>query len=147
MDTKEDILELSEKIARQAHAGQYDKAGNEYITHPQFVAGHVKTRDEKCVAWLHDVVEDTDVTLEDLLRKGIPENIVNAVDAITKREGEEYDDYLKRVAENELALNVKLADMTHNMDMKRIPNPNERDLDRLEKYKRGMAYLKAFLQE
>ncbi len=122
------------RIAEKAHAGQKDKAGKDYIVHPAAVAGMLETDEEKAVAYLHDVVEDTDVTLEDLRSFGFNELIVEAVKAITKTEGEDYDDYIERLSENELAVKVKLADMKHNSDITRFDEPTEKDIERCRKY-------------
>lgn len=125
--------EVAEDIARKAHKGQTDKGGNDYILHPMFVASRMDTDAEKAVAWLHDVVEDTPVTLDDL-REIFPEEIVEAVDAITKRLLESYSEYLCRVASNDIAYKVKLADMENNSDISRISNPSAVDIERCERY-------------
>ena len=136
-----DALALAEEIAREAHKGQVDKAGKEYINHPLYVASQMTTKDEKIVALLHDVVEDTHVTLEYLRKQGFSSEIVDAVDAITKRDNEDYSEYLHRVKSNSLARKVKLADLFHNMDISRLQTPTEKDYERLEKYKKAYQYL------
>lgn len=141
-DSTTRTLEIAWRIASQAHAGQLDKGGRPYIEHPLAVAGLVSSEDEKAVALLHDVVEDSAYSLDDLLDAGIPSHIVDAVDSITKRDGESYDGYLVRVTANTLACTVKLADMTHNSDISRIPHPTQNDYDRVERYKRSIALLK-----
>lgn len=137
----EELLVLAKRIALTAHEGQVDKAGIPYWHHPAFVADHVSNPDAKVVAWLHDVVEDSEWTLEDLLADGIWPEIIEGVDAITKRAGEAYETYLDRVKANPLALAVKLADLTHNMDISRIANPTEKDFARIEKYRCAVDYL------
>lgn len=127
--------ELAYEIAKKAHLGQKDKAGTDYILHPETVAGMVDSDIEKSVAYLHDVVEDTPITLEMLEAEGFPSEIIVAIDAITKRKGEDYEKYLQRVLENPIALRVKLADMLHNSDVTRFQNPSEDDYKRAEKYK------------
>jgi guanosine-3',5'-bis(diphosphate) 3'-pyrophosphohydrolase len=129
-------------LATIAHSGQTDKAGKPYIMHPIAVAKMVGTAEEKTVALLHDVVEDTLVTLEELRDSGFPESVVAAVDALTKRPGADYGDYIKRLQKNPLALTVKIADMTHNMDLTRIPNPTIKDQARIEKYSKVLQELK-----
>ena len=136
------MLNEAEVLATAAHAGQFDKAGKPYIFHPCTVAAMVKTEEEKTVAWLHDVVEDTPVTLDELRGHGFPEPVVAAVDVLTKRSGMEYGEYIRRVKQNPLALTVKIADMTHNMDLSRIPYPTAKDYARCEKYSRAIADLK-----
>lgn len=137
----EELLALAKRIALTAHEGQVDKAGAPYWHHPAFVADHVTSPEAKVVAWLHDVVEDSEWTLEDLLAEGIWPEIVEGVDAITKRAGEAYESYLDRVKSNPFALAVKLADLTHNMDLSRIANPTEKDFARIEKYRWAVDYL------
>ena len=139
--THEDLLALAKHIAIDAHADQVDKAGAPYWLHPQFVAEHVKTPEEKAVAWLHDVVEDTDWTFEALMAEGICPEVVEGVKAITKREGEAYETYLNRVKANPLAKAVKLVDLMHNMDLSRIAQPTEKDFARIEKYRWAVDYL------
>ena len=140
--TNEELVALAKRIAIDAHADQVDKAGAPYWHHPEYVANHVKTPAEKAVAWLHDVVEDTDWTFEGLLAEGICPEVVEGVKAITKREGEAYETYLDRVKANPLAKTVKLADLAHNMDLSRIAQPTEKDFARIEKYRWAVDYLR-----
>ncbi|TFD88538.1 bifunctional (p)ppGpp synthetase/guanosine-3',5'-bis(diphosphate) 3'-pyrophosphohydrolase [Cryobacterium lactosi] len=107
-------LEAAIALARAAHSGQVDKLGGDYIDHPLGVMGLVHTVPEKIVAVLHDVVEDTSVTLDDLRAQGYAEPLVRAVDALTKRAGESLADSMARVAADPLALIVKHADLAHN---------------------------------
>src|SRR5690625_614212 len=106
----ETLATKARKVAETMHTGQADKAGRPYITHPQRVAARCQGHPEAvAVGWLHDVVEDTPLTLNDLRSSGFPESVVNAVDAITMRPGEDRATYYSRVATNPLALQVKLA--------------------------------------
>ncbi len=130
----ETLETIAKQIAIKAHQGQFDKADQPYITHPEFVASQVTGDEAKAVAWLHDVVEDTPVTFDDLRAAGLSENVIAGIDAITKREGEDYETYLERVAANPLARAVKLADLTHNMDTRRLKVITEKTKERLEKY-------------
>ena len=139
--THKEFVALAKRIAIEAHAKQMDKAGAPYWHHPAFVADHVETSEEKAVAWLHDVVEDTDWTFEALSQEGIPCDVIDGVKAITKREGETYETYLDRVKANPLAKAVKLADLMHNMDLTRIAHPTEKDFARIEKYHCAVDYL------
>ena len=127
-------LEKAIEIAARAHAGQNDKAGKPYILHPLRVMLRVNTSDEQMAAVLHDVVEDTAVTLDDLRSEGFSENVIAAIDALTKRGGETRIDAAKRAAKDPIARIVKLADNAENMDISRIPNPTPKDLRRLEEY-------------
>lgn len=113
-------LEKALAIASFAHAGVWDKNSVPYILHPLTVMSFVSGDDEKIVAVLHDVVEDTDLTLDDLKEFGFDDVIVDAVDAVTKRKGEDYFDYIARVKENPIAIEVKLADLKHNSDPSRF---------------------------
>ena len=136
-------IEICYNIAKEYHAEQLDKGGNPYIEHPVAVAEKLDTELEKCVALLHDVIEDTDLTSEDLLRMGVPSIVVEKVLIVTHNPNEPYNDYIKRVAKDPVAINVKLADIEHNMDLSRIPNVSQRDLDRVEnKYRKNYEYLK-----
>jgi guanosine-3',5'-bis(diphosphate) 3'-pyrophosphohydrolase len=136
-------LEKAIEMAAKAHAGQTDKAGNSYILHPLKVMLRVKTPDEQMAAVLHDVVEDTPVTLDDLRSEGFPESVIAAVDALTKREGETRIDAAKRAAKDPIARTVKLADNAENMDISRIPNPTPKDAKRLEEYAEVRKLLEA----
>lgn len=114
-------------LAYQAHEGQVDKAGAPYILHCLRVANAMVTTDEKIVALLHDVVEDTEITFEYLEHEGFSEEVVTAVKAITRELEETYNDYLLRVARNELAYKVKLADMLDNSDVTRFKDGATKD--------------------
>ena len=135
------MVKTAERIARRAHAGQVDKAGVPYAHHPAWVAARVEGDDAKAAAWLHDVLEDTSLTADDLRRAGIPEEVVHTVEVLTHAEGESYQDYLERVARHPLAARVKLADLAHNSDLSRIPQPTEQDYARIEKYRRARIFL------
>lgn len=130
------------RLAAAAHSGQVDKAGEDYIKHPIAVAGLVDTEELQIVALLHDVVEDTSVTFDDLKREGFDDNVISAVDHLTHRENESREGYLSRVLENPLAATVKLADLMHNSDLGRIKNPTEKDLLRTRRYKREIDFLR-----
>ena len=123
------FLEKAIEISTKAHKGQKYKAGKDYINHPMTVAAMVNEDNEKIVAYLHDVVEDTNVTLADLKEVGFDNDVIEAIDAITKRDGENYDDYIYRVSNNKIAKQVKIADMTHNSDISRFDNPSQKDIE------------------
>ena len=131
---------LAYKIAKKAHKGQFDKAGKEYINHPLHVAEHCKTENERVVALLHDVVEDTNITLSEL-SKYFDKDIVDAIDCITHREEMDYKSYLEKVNSNPIARAVKIQDVLHNMDLSRINKPTEKDYLRLEKYVMALKIL------
>ncbi|WP_295564604.1 HD domain-containing protein [uncultured Holdemanella sp.] len=132
--------ELALQIAQKAHAGQVDKAGKDYILHPMTVASYMDTDIEKTIAYLHDVLEDTDVTV-DALRKIFPNEIVDTLITLTHRKDESYFEYIQRVSKSKLAKKVKVADLLHNLDITRIKEPTKQDYERLEKYKKSILYL------
>ena len=138
---KQSQSEKAYEIAKKAHLGQVDKAGEDYIKHPEKVASFVKTDEEKAVAYLHDVIEDTELTLEDLYKYGFSEEVLKAVDVITKKKGQDYQTYLNFVKENKLARVVKLADLRHNSDLTRLINITEKDIERKEKYQKAIDFL------
>lgn len=128
-------LERAIAIAAAAHAGQVDKAGQPYILHPLRVMLRVATEYERMAAVLHDVVEDTDVTLHTLAAEGFAPGVIAAVEALTKHPGESRMQAAERAAANPIARVVKLADNAENMDLSRIANPTAKDYARLEEYK------------
>lgn len=127
-------IERAIEIAARAHAGQVDKAGAPYIFHPLRLMFAVKTPEQKMAAILHDVVEDTDVTFDYLRAEGFSSEILNAIKALTKADGEARLDAAKRAAADPIARVVKLADVTDNMDISRFANPSKKDYDRLIEY-------------
>lgn len=128
-------LALCATISLESHKGQYRRDGlTPYIDHPKEVARSLRTFDEKCIGWLHDVLEDTGMTAEGLRERGVPERIIVAVIAITKRKGESYTAYLCRIRENPLATAVKIADMLHNIS----DNATEKQII---KYSKGFIFL------
>lgn len=128
-------------FARRAHQGQFDKAGRPYIEHILRVVSCLATEDEKVVGALHDVVEDSDFTLEDLRALGYAGEIVRAVDCLTRRPTESYREYVHRLGLNALARQVKMADLRDNMNMSRLTAPTARDWHRLTKYREALAEL------
>lgn len=136
-------LERAIEIAARAHAGQVDKAGAPYILHPLRLMLTLQGAHERMAAVLHDVVEDTPLTFEDLQREGFPPAVVDAVRALTKLPGEGRIAAAHRAAANPIARAVKLADVGDNMDLRRIPAPTEKDFARLKEYEQVRAILLA----
>lgn len=136
------LIQQAKSLAIQLHAEQTDKAGRPYVEHLQAVVNNLvePTEEMIAVAWLHDSVEDTEVTPNDLSRY-FGDIVSDAVSAITKVKGESYDKYLSRVKANPIARLVKIADLTHNMDLSRLPVVTEKDLARKEKYIKAKAFL------
>ena len=139
--TEQSIVDLALSIARKAHEGQLDKAGVDYIEHPIYVASQVDTEEEKAVALLHDVIEDSPVSAEELLQADLPETVVTAVQVLTKKKEQDYQTYLETVKKNPLARVVKLADLKHNSDLSRLSSITEKDRERLKKYKKAIDFL------
>lgn len=127
-------LERAIEMAARAHATQRDKAGQPYILHPLRLMFAVTTLHERMTAVLHDIVEDTSITLDDLEREGFPGEVVQAVRALTKNPGESRIEAARRAAADPIARIVKLADVADNMNLARIPSPTESDHARLKEY-------------
>ena len=139
-----DQIQLAQQICQEAHYGQVDKAGQPYYLHTFAVADMCETEEEKVVAYLHDVLENGEYDEVYLRMCGFSEKVVEAVKTLTKGVDEDYMQYIDRISQNKLATSVKLADLSHNMDISRIENPIEADYARVEKYK---AAMKRLLQE
>jgi (p)ppGpp synthase/HD superfamily hydrolase len=132
-------LERAIIIAAEAQAGQVDKAGVPYVLHPQRMMLRVSSTDERIVAVLHDVCEDCPGWTFDRLRsEGFSEHIIEALQSVTKRDGEDYEAFVRRAATNAIGRGVKLADLRDNSDLSRIAMPSERDFRRIEKYRRAI---------
>lgn len=131
------MLDKAIIIAAKAHQGQLDKGGKSYILHPLRVMLSCKEEAEQICAVLHDVVEDTTITLGQLKIEGFSKEILEVLDCLTKREGEDYFHYIERVSKNKIACRVKLADLNDNMDLTRITNPTQKDKKRVEKYQQA----------
>jgi (p)ppGpp synthase/HD superfamily hydrolase len=139
MPTLEDAILL----AAQTHRGQVDKVGQPYILHLLRVMLRVETEQEQMVAVLHDLVEDTSYTLDDLRALGYSEAVVEALDCVTRRSDETYEEFILRASANPLARRVKLADLEDNMDIRRLPVVNEKDQERLNRYIAAWRKIKA----
>ena len=140
------LLERALAIALDAHHGQTDRAGRPYVFHPLRLMHRQHTDAARMAALLHDVVEDSGWTLEQLRDEGFPDAVVEAIDALTHREdeGESYADYVARAAQNPLARQIKRADLEDNMDIRRLGRPlDEHDLARLERYRKAWQELGA----
>ncbi len=127
-------------IAYSAHMGQFDKAGVPYIFHPIHLAEQMDTEEECIVALLHDVVEDTNVTFEDL-EKDFPKSIIDAIKLLTHDKSVDYMEYVKNLKSNPIAKKVKLADLRHNSDTARLLKITEKEIKRVEKYKKAIQLL------
>jgi len=136
-------------LATNAHAGQFDRGGNPYILHPLKVMHYLKTTDEElmCMALGHDVIEDTSVTFKDLREAGMSERVIKGLRALTKMPGQTYDEYKEVVFTNPDAMRVKLADLRHNTDIRRLKGISEKDVARMAKYHQFFMEIKARLGE
>ena len=130
------------KLAYEAHHGQTDKSGLAYIFHPFHLAEQMDSEETVTVALLHDVAEDTEYTLEDLRAMGFPESVTDALALLTHDPSVPYLTYVERLKSNPIARAVKLADLTHNSDLMRLPVVTEKDLERVKKYRKAMMILK-----
>lgn len=133
---KGEMLDRMLVIATNAHAGQFDRGGAPYILHPLRVMSFLKVNDEElqCIALGHDVIEDTNVTYKDLRDSGISERVIDGIRALTKVPGETLDEYKARVFSSPDAMQVKLCDLRHNTDIRRLKGVTEKDIARMAKY-------------
>ncbi len=142
-------LKKAIEIAKNAHKGQVDKAGKSYIEHSLYVMDQLRGREAKMTGILHDIVEDSNMTFEDLKKAGCPSKVITALKLVThskdyKGTEEEYIKFIQIIADlgNQLAIDVKFVDLTHNSDLSRLTKPTEKDLARVEKYRKSMEILK-----
>ncbi len=133
---KGEMLSAMILLATNAHAGQFDKGGQPYILHPLKVMHYLKSKDEElqCIAVGHDVVEDTQTTFVDLKNAGMSDRVIEGIRALTKMPGETLDEYKARVFANEDAMRVKMSDLRHNSDIRRLKGVTDKDIARMAKY-------------
>ena len=129
------------QICFDAHKNQVDKSGMPYVFHPFHLAEQMKDERTTVAALLHDVVEDTEYTWNDLRKRQIPEEVLSALALLTHNDGTPYLDYVARLKSNPIARAVKLADLRHNSDLSRLDRVKDEDLKRVEKYKQAIAIL------
>ena len=135
-------IEQAISIALAAHKGQRDKANAPYILHPLRLMHQCSTPEEMIVALLHDVVEDSELELADLQKMGFSSKVISAVDCLTKRACESYDSFIARVCLNKLATSIKIKDIEDNMNLNRLENISDKDIERLKKYHNALKILK-----
>lgn len=133
-------VDLAKKLASFHHNGQTDKSGQPYIFHPERVAGRLSVPEEIVVAWLHDTVEDTDLSLEEI-EKMFGEKTAEAVEAITRRKEEQWDNYINRVSQNIIASHVKISDLIDNSNLSRLTEVGLKDIERQKKYNQALFQL------
>ena len=135
-------IEIALALALQAHQGQKDKGGKVYILHPLRLMMQFSDETLQIIAILHDVVEDSDITIEQLKEKGFTQEIIDALNTLTKQRNETYEHFIQRVSVNPLAIKVKLADLKDNLNITRISGDlSQKDLERLNKYRLALSYL------
>jgi (p)ppGpp synthase/HD superfamily hydrolase len=137
-----DMTKKALKLCFDVHKEQVDKSGLPYVFHPFHLAEQMETEDTTIVALLHDVVEDSDLTLDDLRQMGFGDTVIAALALLTHDPAVEYMDYVRAVKDNPLARAVKLADLRHNSDLTRLDTVDEKALARREKYLQAMTLLK-----
>lgn len=136
-----ELTKIAMKIAYEAHHGQTDKNDIPYIYHPIHLAEQMKDEETICVALLHDVVEDTDITFDDLEKNGFTNGIIAALKLLTHDDAEPYLEYVARIKNNEIARQVKIADLRHNSDLSRLDNIDEIVIQRKKKYEKALEIL------
>ena len=142
------LLEKAIALALRVHRGQQDRYGRPYIVHPLHVMLQMDSEVEMMAAVLHDVVEDSETTLADLRAEGFPPEVLEAVWLMTHDKGAiSYEGYVRRLKPNDTARKIKLADLEHNMDIRRMDRVRPEDVERLEKYRRAWEMLSADFNE
>lgn len=136
-----DLTKKAMRIAYEAHKNQVDKGGIPYIYHPIHLAEQMQSEDEVCVALLHDVLEDSDMSLDELEREGFGPEVIGALKLLTHEQNVPYMDYVAKIKSNPIAAKVKLADLKHNSDTTRLDVVDDKVLKRIEKYRQAMAFL------
>jgi (p)ppGpp synthase/HD superfamily hydrolase len=131
-----EMLDKALHLATNAHHGQFDKGGKPYILHPLRVMSFLKSDDEElqCMALLHDVIEDTDTTYLELMEAGMSTRVIEGIMALTKERGFSYDQYKQKIFKNRDAMQVKMADLRHNTDIRRLKGVSQKDIERMAKY-------------
>lgn len=136
-----DLTKKALNIAYRAHQGQLDKGGCPYVFHPYHLAEQMETEDEICVALLHDVLEDSNISIDDLKSCGFSEAIIEAIIVLTKKKGCSYSEYIQRVSKNLLSKKIKCADIKHNLNLSRLNCITDKDLERYYHYQQALDLL------
>lgn len=137
----DELREKAMQIAEKVHSSQVDKGGKPYINHPVRVERMCSRQEDRLVALLHDTVEDGDIASEYLLMVGFPQEVVDAVLSVSRKRGEDYFDFILRCKENPIGRRVKIADLKDNMDITRLNELTEKDIERLKKYHKAYKML------
>ena len=134
-------LDQAISIATKAHSGQLDKAGKPYILHPLRLMLQFESEVEMIIAVMHDVIEDSHFTLQDLNNHGFSIDVIEAINCLTKRKDEDYQRFISRISQNSLAKKIKIEDIKDNLNLTRLSNITAKDLQRAEKYHRALKFL------
>lgn len=137
----DELQEKAMQIAIKVHRGQLDKGGNDYINHPIRVSENCNSDEDKIAALLHDTIEDGDITADYLLMQGFPHDIVDAVLSVSRKRGEDYFEFIQRCKANPIGRRVKICDLEDNMDITRLNELTEKDIERLKKYHKAYKML------
>lgn len=140
------LTALAMRIACEAHNNQLDKGGFLYIHHPLFIAQQLHTENDVVVALLHDVIEDTDMTIDDLKNLGIPQECLDAIDLLSRKEDDVYIEYIQSLRHNKMACRVKRLDLLHNLDFRRLLQ-DEKQESRLKRYSKALVMIESYLAE
>ena len=141
MKNFDELREKAMQIAEKVHSHQVDKGGNPYISHPVRVEMMCSRQEDRLVALLHDTVEDGDIASEYLLMVGFPQEVVDAVLSVSRKRGEDYFDFIHRCKANPIGRRVKICDLINNMDITRLKELTEKDIERLKKYHKAYKIL------
>lgn len=134
-------FDVAISLACKVHAGQVDKSGQPYILHPLRLLLKFRCENERIVSVLHDVIEDGDITLDELRTLGFSDLVIGEIDCLSRRKGEDYQDFICRLSSNDLAKKVKIEDIKDNLDVTRLETIGEDDLNRVAKYHKALQYL------
>lgn len=136
-----EMTRLALKLAVKAHEGQIDRGGLPYILHPFYLASQMESEESVCVALLHDVVEDTDMTMDDIESMGFSKSVIDALRLLTHDKDVPYMEYVEKIKANDIAKSVKLQDLIHNSQLGRLDEITEKDIQRVNKYKKAIELL------
>lgn len=149
MKSAHEQLAIAISLAAEGHKNQFDRGGRPYILHPLKVMHYLKTDDYElmAIAVLHDLIEDTKFTFEDLRNAGLSDRVVEGVRALTKNVGETYEEYKERVKRNIDAVRVKMSDLRHNSDIRRLKGVTQKDIERIVKYQKFYLELEQIIKD
>ena len=136
-----EMTKIALRICFDAHKEQVDKSGLPYVFHPFHLAEQMKDEDTTIVALLHDVVEDSELCLDDLVKIGFSDNVIEAISLLTHKKSDTYMEYIDKLSVNPIARTVKLVDLKHNSDLTRLDLVSEKDISRCKRYEKAIGFL------